>query len=153
MTNSDNHPRHIIAACALVTNDAGDVLMILNPERGWEVPGGQVEQGEALLDGLQREILEESGVSAEIGKLTTITARTTDPHIVIFCFLGRYLDGDLRPSPESTEVEWVARDQVLHRIEHEAVRDRVRDMLEFDGRVVYRVYSLNPYTVLTERTI
>lgn len=152
MTNNDN-PRHIVAACALITNDNGDVLMIMNPERGWEVPGGQVEQGEALLDGLQREILEESGVMAEIGQLTTITARITDPHIVIFCFLGRYLDGVLRPSPESTEVEWVARDRALDRIEHAAVRDRVRDMLEFDGQVMYRIYSLNPYMVHTERTI
>lgn len=153
MPLNDHHPRHIVAACALVTNDAGDVMMIRSPKRGWEVPGGQIEQGEALLDGLKREIMEESGITAEIGQLTTVTTRTTDPYIVIFCFLAHYIAGDPRPSEESPEVEWVARDRVLDRIEHPAVYDRVKDMLDYDGQPIYRVYTMNPYTILTERAI
>ena len=38
----------------------------------WEFPGGIVEQGEALLDGLKREIFEESGVAAEPEAVTGI---------------------------------------------------------------------------------
>lgn len=35
----------------------------------WCTPGGGLELGESLIDGLQREMLEETGVKATIGKL------------------------------------------------------------------------------------
>ena len=40
-----NLPYHLISACGLVCKD-GLVLVIRNPRRGWEMPGGTVEQGE-----------------------------------------------------------------------------------------------------------
>ena len=57
-------PVHFVSAAGVVYKD-GKVLLILSERRGWEFPGGIVEQGEALLDGLKREIFEESGVTAE----------------------------------------------------------------------------------------
>lgn len=53
--------------------------------------------------------------------------------------------------PESTAVQWVESGDVLARIEHPAIHGRVRDMLSFDGRVIYQVYTSDPYQVLTER--
>ncbi len=35
----------------------------------WCTPGGKLDEHESLLDGLQREMIEETGVRAEIGKL------------------------------------------------------------------------------------
>lgn len=35
----------------------------------WCVPGGGLESGESLIEGLQREMIEETGVKATIGKL------------------------------------------------------------------------------------
>ena len=57
-------PVHFVSAAGVVYKD-GKVLLIRSERRGWEFPGGIVEQGEALLDGLKREIFEESGVTAE----------------------------------------------------------------------------------------
>ena len=57
-------PVHFVSAAGVVYKD-GKVLLIRSERRGWEFPGGIVEQGEALLDGLRREIFEESGISAE----------------------------------------------------------------------------------------
>ena len=55
---------HFVSAAGIVYK--GDkVLLIRTARRGWEYPGGIVEQGEAILDGLKREILEESGIIAE----------------------------------------------------------------------------------------
>lgn len=33
------------------------------------------------------------------------------------------------------------------------LKDRARDMLEFDGKVIYRAYSKNPYVIHVECTI
>ena len=55
---------HFVSAAGVVYKD-GKVLLIRSERRGWEFPGGIVEQGETLLDGLKREIFEESGVTAE----------------------------------------------------------------------------------------
>ena len=82
-------PRHIVAASALVRNDEGQILIVRSHSRGWEIPGGQIEIGETLIDGLKREVMEESGVHAEIGRLAAVRTNLTSS-IVIFCFEARY---------------------------------------------------------------
>ena len=51
-------PYHLVSACGLVHRD-GLVLLIQNPKRGWELPGGTVEQGERITEALKREVYEE----------------------------------------------------------------------------------------------
>lgn len=140
-------PKHIVAVSGLVTNSKGEVLLIRHPKRGWEMPGGQVEEGESLIEALQREILEESGAVTEIGALVGVYSNIKLPTKVIFAFLGTWVSGDLTTSSESLEVEWVARDEVLPRITHPAIYDRMRDLLSFSGKVTYCVYSTDPYEV------
>jgi 8-oxo-dGTP diphosphatase len=72
------------------------------------------------------------------------------PPIVMFGFLSEWLAGDLRTSEESLAVEWVARDEVLARIQRPAIHGRMKDMLKFDGRVIYRAYKVDPLSVQAE---
>lgn len=44
-----NPPKHIVSAAAIVINDNNELLLIKGPRRGWEMPGGQVEIGESLI--------------------------------------------------------------------------------------------------------
>jgi 8-oxo-dGTP diphosphatase len=148
---TDEHPRHIIAVSALTVNELEQVLMIRNPRRGWEIPGGQVEQGERLHLALQREVLEESGITISIDALGGIYSRINPPYMLLFMFFCRYTSGEPQVSDESLETEWVTRDQVLDRIAHPAIRGRVQDLLAFKGQIIYRVYSTSPYTVHEER--
>ena len=64
-------PVHFVSAAGVVYKD-NKVLLIRSERRGWEFPGGIVEQGEAILDGLKREIFEESGITAKPEAVTGI---------------------------------------------------------------------------------
>ena len=141
------YPKHIVAVSGLISHSDGKILLIRSPRRGWEFPGGQVEEGENLIEALRREIQEESGVTASIGALVGVYSNIKSPTKLMFGFLGDYLSGELRTSDESLETEWVPRDSVLQRISNSAIYDRMKDMLGFSGRVVYRVYTNKPYQV------
>ncbi|MFA6963506.1 MAG: NUDIX hydrolase [Patescibacteria group bacterium] len=75
--NGDPHQKptdmevlHRDSAYGIALND-GRVLLVKSPDFGfWVIPGGGVEEGETLEDGLRREFLEETGfLIDEIGEL------------------------------------------------------------------------------------
>lgn len=143
-------PKHIVAVNGLIRNSSGQVLMVESPKRGWEFPGGQVEEGESLIQALQRETIEESGITVSVGGLVSICSNVNSPCKVIFGFLASYVSGECRTSAESLQVEWMDETDLLKRITHPAIYDRACDMLNFDGRVIYRVYTTDPYQVQHE---
>ena len=145
-------PKHIVAVAGLVQDVSGRVLMIRSSRGDWEFPGGQVELGEDLMTALQREVREETGITVTAGKLVGVYSNVQS-HIVMFDFLCAYVSGVPAPSAESLSVEWVERDQVLPRIIRPVIRDRMRDMLGFNGNVVYRAYSFDADKVYTEYTV
>lgn len=156
-----NFPTHIVAAGALVTNEKGEVLLVNNPHRGWEFPGGQIENGEDLIEGVTREVLEESGIEIKVDKLAGVYSNTKSylgwddktivPTKVIFDFLATAVGGTPKCSDESIEVGWFSKDKILNMIREPWIIDRARDMLEFNGEVIYRVYSSRPYEIYKER--
>ena len=140
---SDAPPKHIVAVSGLVTNPSDNtVLLIQSPRRGWEFPGGQVEQGENLIAALKREVREETGVLVSVGELVGVYSNTAS-HIVMFGFLCEYESGELCTSLESLAVEWVSRDEARARVMRPPLRDRLRDMLDFNGTVIYRAYEFD----------
>lgn len=145
-------PKHIVAVAGLVQDAEERVLMIRSPRCDWEFPGGQVEEGEDLTTALQREVQEETGVIVTVGSLVGVYSNIQS-HIVMFDFLCDYVSGEPTPSAESLSVEWVKREEVLPRIIRSVIRDRMRDMLEFRGSVVYRAYSFDASKVHTEYTV
>ena len=62
----------------IIINENGEIFcqkLTANTGKGrdfWCTPGGGLEMGESLLDGLRREMIEETGVKPEIGKLLFI---------------------------------------------------------------------------------
>jgi 8-oxo-dGTP diphosphatase len=144
-------PRHIVAVSALVSNVQNRILLVHSPRGDWEFPGGQVEEGETLTQALQREILEETGVTASVGALVGIYSNIIrHPPIVMFGFLSEWLAGALKTSEESLAVEWVERAEALSRIQRPAIRGRLKDMLDFAGRITYRAYEVDPHAVQAE---
>ncbi len=150
-----NYPVHIVTVGGLIENDEGKILMLLSPDRGWEIPGGQVEGGESLTDALKREVKEETGIDIEVGNLKTVysnVSKRVQPDginsigsIINFGFTGRATSGELTTSDESLEVNWVDREKVLDIIGKDFMRDRVKSMLDSDERITYGVFTREPY--------
>lgn len=137
-------PKHIVAVSGLVTDPGGrHVLLIRSPRRGWEFPGGQVEEGESLTEALVREVYEETGVEVTVGSLVGVYSNLRS-HIVMFGFLCEWTGkGEPTTSSESVEVEWVTREEAQARVVRPPLQDRLRDMLDFTGQVIYRSYEFS----------
>lgn len=46
--------------------EGGRILFVEHPQRGWEIPGGHLEENEKPEDALLRELLEETGTVGEL---------------------------------------------------------------------------------------
>lgn len=148
MTENKYYPVHIVAVGGFVTNDQGQVLLIKSPRYGdWEFPGGQVEEGETVIRALEREVLEETGITVKVKTLVGIYSNTRKPSILNMDFICEYISGEPRTSAESIQVEWVDRSDVLPRIKRDAISGRMKNMLEFSGEVTYRAYFVDPTRV------
>lgn len=157
-------PTHIVAAGGIVEDDEGNILLVKTRDGGWVYPGGQVEIGENLIDGLVREIKEESGIDTEVHYLIGVYSNTgihkwydgvTDvPTKIMFDFVCRPVGGKLTVSEETTESRWVAKDRALNYITSPAIRARYQAFLDFDGTVHYMEYVTRPeFTIKQQKDI
>ncbi len=144
-------PLHTLVVGCLVRNANDEVLLIRHQKRGWEIPQGRVEEGENLVEALHREVLEEAGIEIEKGQLAAVWSKVTVPPALIFTFLGRYLSGELLPTGDSAEARWIAPHKALEEVSNKVMKDRIEVLLNFNGTINYRSYTLKPYQVLLEQ--
>lgn len=83
----------------------GKILLIkqvVSDERAWSLPGGRVEKGETIEDGMRREMDEETGLTTRIVKLLYLCEKPdADPPLLHMTFLLERVSGDIRlPSNE-----------------------------------------------------
>lgn len=145
-----NHPKHLVAVVGLFTNAAGQLLLVESQKRGWECPGGLVEQGEDLVAALARETLEESCCEVVVERLVGVYSRVDPPEGVVFMFRGRHLGGSPGASCETVGAGWFTPEEAVERVTHPPNAARLRDALAGHDRVVYRSYTTTPYAVRDE---
>lgn len=143
-------PRHLLVVGALVRDDRGRILLIRHHRRGWEIPQGRVEEGEALLDALVREVREETGIAITPGPLAAVYSKLTPPAALILAFLATAAGGVPTPSEESPEVAWVTPREGLARVRHPVNRQRLETLLAFAGRPRFLCYLTGPFRLLPE---
>lgn len=104
-------PHYTVTAAVLHRN--GSVLIARRPSSGllgglWEFPGGKLEDGETLPQGLAREIREELGAEIEVGQPAGVYRHAfTHFRITLHAFHCRLVDGEPQPL-EASELRWVS---------------------------------------------
>jgi ADP-ribose pyrophosphatase YjhB (NUDIX family) len=100
------------------------------PRQGeWSLPGGQLELGESLAEGVRREVREETGLDVDVGALLEVFDRVHRDdagriryHFVIADFLCAPTGGTLAAGDDAAEVRWVGRaDVAAHGVNQVAV--------------------------------
>jgi ADP-ribose pyrophosphatase len=80
----------------------------------WSIPGGILEVSETILQGVERELLEETGLVVRAGELIEVFERIipdqhgrTQYHFVIIDYLCERLSGSPRSGGDALEAVWV----------------------------------------------
>ncbi len=105
--------RHLIALLALI-NDKNEVLISLRKNKEeyngyWEYPGGKIESGETLEQGLVREIREELNIAIAKSCIAPLTFAVDEEEMsetILFLYVCRKWDGSII-SLLNQKIEWV----------------------------------------------
>lgn len=101
----------------MIVDAAGRVLLgrrTFDPSRGlWDFPGGFLEENEHPLDGLRREVREETGLEIETGAFVGIYLEPYDGRTVLaLTWRATPVSGVERAGDDLSELRWFARDEL-----------------------------------------
>ncbi len=117
--NAPAEIRRPILGVGGVLFERGRVLLVkrgAHPAKGyWSIPGGKLAAGETLAEGVEREMLEETGMRVRAGALIEIYERLPRPgasgtsdHYVVLDYLCEATGGLLQAGDDADEVGWFA---------------------------------------------
>ena len=135
----------MVAVGAVITDDDNRVLLVKHkPERQgfwqgkWICPGGKLEVGEPIEEGIKREVREETNLEI---KLTTPlvpferivgTNGNTELHVIYIDYVAEKDSGDLKPDSDVGEAEWIPRSDI----------SKIWDELHEDTRRLLRIANI-----------
>jgi 8-oxo-dGTP diphosphatase len=117
------YPERPIVGVGAVIFHQDRVLLVLRgnaPMQGeWSLPGGALEVGETLEEGVRREVLEETGLAVEPVAMVEVfdrIARDQDGrvqfHYVLVDYLCRISGGSAACATDAIDLRWAAREEL-----------------------------------------
>ena len=81
----------------------------------WSIPGGMLETGETIMEGVRRELTEETGVEVRVNGLIEVFERISldeagkhKYHYVVLDYYCDAIGGEPRAGSDAAEVAWVS---------------------------------------------
>jgi ADP-ribose pyrophosphatase YjhB (NUDIX family) len=138
------YPDRPIVGVGGVVVQNGRVVLVRRakaPRMGeWSIPGGMLELGETLRDGVAREIEEETGLrvkSEEVldvfDSIVTDSGGKTQYHYVLVDYLCSVTGGELRAASDVSEARWATLEEALSLVKREITVEVIRKGLGTAG--------------------
>ncbi len=136
----------LIGVGAIIEDDNGRILLVKHKkERGgawqdkWICPGGELEYGETIQEGIKREVKEETQLEIELTEalpaFDTImkTGNQAFLHVVYIDYLAKVVKGELTPGSDIGESMWIEKKRIPN-VWYE-LHDDTKRLMEI-GRIV-----------------
>ena len=103
----------------------------------WNLPGGGLQQGETVTEGIVREVAEETGLVVEVERLVGVYSKPYRNEVVL-TFECRPMSEELRPSGEAAEWRYFSVDELPRNLlpKH---RERILDAARHQSPAILRV--------------
>ncbi len=115
----------LIGVGALIEDDAGRILLVKHvPQKGgywqgkWICPGGALELGETIEEGIRREVMEETQLEIDLVKPLTPLDRVVKSkgkvslHVVYIDYLAKLKRGEVKGGEDVGEAMWVEKKNI-----------------------------------------
>jgi len=120
MPDNRRYPQRPVLGIGALIFERGRILLVergKEPLKGyWSLPGGVLEIGETLEQGIVREVREETGLEVEPLTMLEIFERiirdsqgAPEYHYVLIDYICRVTGGSLRAADDASRVAWVPR--------------------------------------------
>lgn len=118
-------PRIMVGVGAVIENGKGKILLVKHiPERGgfwqgkWICPGGELELGETIEEGIRREVREETQLEIDLVRPLHPFDRIVRSnggvslHIIYIDYVAKVAGGQLKPRSDVGEAIWVEKERI-----------------------------------------
>jgi 8-oxo-dGTP diphosphatase len=140
LADSRRYPARPLLGVGALIFDEGRILLVergKEPLKGyWSLPGGLVEAGERLEDGVVREVLEETGLAVRAESIATVFERimpdcdgACEYHYVLVDFYCTVQGGTVRAGDDSAKAEWFAVSELENLLMTEGTREVIAGCL------------------------
>jgi 8-oxo-dGTP pyrophosphatase MutT (NUDIX family) len=105
---------HSVSVAGVIRRGDGRVLCIRRRDTGaWQIPGGVLERGESVPDGLRREVQEETGALVEPLRLTGVYLNLPLGVVALVFLCEMRAESDIRErTDEAAEICWLTLDEI-----------------------------------------
>lgn len=136
-------PRHSVSVGAVVVRNDGRVLAVRRRDTGaWVTPGGVLELNESPVDGVVREVMEETNIPVLAERLTGVYKNVATGVLSLVFRCHPLNDKSPQSSDEASQTLWVTREEA-NNIMAAAFATRVNDALNDTAAVVRTIAERN----------
>jgi len=138
-----------LVCSAIIFDDSREKVLLTRraDNSKWCLPGGHMEAGESTTEACAREVLEETGLTVNVGRLIGVYG---NPHriteyadgnkfqSVVLCFEAATISGELTLSDETTEFGYYDITEMQELDLLDSSQERINDALAWETRTIIK---------------